>query len=166
MTPVPPVQPIALDPELAAFLQEGVSIHAASRDANHVGNLSRGVGVRLSADRTRLTVFLLASHSGAMLADYRANGQIAVVITLPSTHQTIQLKGSDTAVEPVQESDHLLIARTREGFAKELGKLGWEASMPETLVAGAPADVVAVGFTITAAFVQTPGPTAGTPLAR
>lgn len=124
------------------------------------------MGCRLSADRTRLTVFLLASHSGAMLADYRANGQIAVVITLPSTHRTIQLKGTDAGVEPLQEGDHALIARNRRGFVKELGRLGWEAALPETLVAAARGDVVAIGFTITAAFVQTPGPTAGTPLAR
>jgi hypothetical protein len=34
------------------------------------------------------------------------------------------------------------------------------------LLAGAPGDVIAVGFTICAAFIQTPGPAAGTPLAR
>lgn len=166
MTSVPTARPVALDAELAAFLHQGVSIHAASRDASHVGNLSRAVGCRLSPDRTRLTVFLLASHSGAMLADYRANGQIAVVITLPSTHRTIQVKGGDAEVEPLQDGDHILIARNREGFVKELGKLGWEASLPETLLAGGRGDVVAVGFTITAAFTQTPGPTAGAPLAR
>lgn len=158
--------PIALEPDVLDFLDAGVSIHAGSRDAHHVANLSRGVGCRLSADRTRLTVFLLASHSGAMLADFRANGQIAVVITLPSTHRTLQLKGTDAGVEPLQEGDHILVARNREAFVKELVKLGWEASLPESLLSGSRGDVVAVGFTITAAFIQTPGPTAGTPLAR
>jgi hypothetical protein len=162
----PHSRPIALEPDILDFLEQGVSIHAGSRDASHVASLSRGLGCRLSADRTRLTVFLLASHSGAMLADFRANGQVAVVITLPSTHRTIQLKGTDAGAEPLQEGDHLLVARSREAFVKELVKLGWEASLPESLLGGAPGDVVAVGFTITAAFVQTPGPTAGTPLAR
>lgn len=158
--------PIALDPEVLGFLEEGVSMHASSRDAGNIANLSRVLGCRLSEDRTRLTVFLLASHSGAMLADYRANGEIAVVITLPSSHRTIQLKGSDAGVEPLQEGDHILVARNREAFVKELVKLGWEASLPDTLLAGARGDLVAVGFTITAAFVQTPGPTAGMPLPR
>lgn len=158
--------PVALDADVVAFLEEGISIHAASRDANGVANLSRGLGCRLSPERSRLTVFLLASHSGAMLADYRANGQVAVVISLPSTHRTLQLKGIDAAVEPLLDADHILIARNREAFVKELASLGYDTRLPETLLAGARGDVVAVGFTIAAAFVQTPGPTAGTPLAR
>jgi hypothetical protein len=31
---------MALDPELADFLHEGVTVHAASRDAGNVANLS------------------------------------------------------------------------------------------------------------------------------
>jgi hypothetical protein len=101
-----------------------------------------------------------------MLADYRANGEIAVVVTLPSTHRTVQLKGDDAAVEPLQDGDHMLIARYREAFVKELTRLGYEPSLPELLLAGARGDVVAVGFTVCAAFIQTPGPAAGSPLAR
>jgi hypothetical protein len=157
---------IVLDPEVAAFLEGGVSIHAASRDAQHVPNLSRALGCRVSRDRTRVTVFLLASHSGSMLADYRANGGIAVVFSLPSTHRTIQLKGDDAAVEPLQEGDHILIARNREGFVRDLTSVGYPACLPEMLVAGSRGDVVAVGFTVCAAFIQTPGPAAGSPLAR
>jgi hypothetical protein len=158
--------PVALDDELVAFMDGGVSIHAASRDAAHVADLSRALACRVSRDRTRVTVFLLASHSGSMLADYRANGAIAVVITLPSTHRTVQLKGEDAAVAPLEEGDHILIARYREAFAKELVSLGYEASLPGLLLAGARGDVVAVGFTVSAAFIQTPGPAAGLPLAR
>ena len=156
---------IALDPELVAFLQGPVSMHAASRDAANVPNLSRALGCRVSADRTRVTVFLLASHSGQMLADYRANGRIAVVMSLPSTHRTVQLKGEDAMVEPLQDGDHILVARYREAFVKELSGLGYSPSLPELLWAGARGDVVAVAFTVTAAFIQTPGPTAGKPLA-
>jgi len=164
MPPSPPA--IALDPELVAFTGGGVSLHAASRDANHVAPLSRPLGCRFSTDRTRLTVFLLASHSGAMLADYRANGQIAVVITLPSSHRTVQLKGIDAAIEPLQEGDHILIARHREKFVAELASMGYHAALGDKLLAGMRGDVVAVTFTVTAAFIQTPGPSAGTPMAR
>ena len=154
----------ALDAELAAFIQSGLSMHAASRDAGNVGNLSRGLACRVSPDGTRVTVFLLASHSGAMLADFRANGQVAVVFSKPSTHRTVQLKGGDAAIEPLQEGDHVLIAKQHEGFVRELVSLGYLASLPDTLLAGTRGDVVAVGFTVDAAFIQTPGPTAGTAL--
>jgi hypothetical protein len=158
--------PVTLDTELVAFMQGGVSMHAASRDARNVANLSRGLGVRISSDRTRVTVFLLASHSGAMLADFRANGRIALVVTLPSTHRTVQLKGEDAAIEPLQEGDHILIARQREAFVQDLVSMGYPMPLGDLLLAGSRGDVVAVGFTVTAAFIQTPGPSAGAPLPR
>jgi len=159
-------EPVLLDPELAAFIQGGMSMHAASRDAANVASLCRGLGCRVSADRTRVTVFLLASHSGAMLADFRANRRVALVVTQPSTHRTVQLKGEDAELEPLQDDDHHRIARQREGFVRDLVKLGYQGSLGEFLTAGSRGDVVAVGFTVTAAFIQTPGPAAGTPLAR
>ena len=155
---------IALDPELVAFMQGGISMHAASRDAQCVPNLSRPVGLRISADRTRVTVLLLASHSGAMLEDFRANGQIALAITLASTHRSVQLKGSDATLEPLQEGDHAIVARYREAFVQDLGSIGYPAALPEKLLASGRADVVAVGFTVGAVFTQTPGPAAGTRL--
>lgn len=163
---MPAAQPIALDPELVAFTQGGVSMHAASRDASNVAQLSRALGIRISADRTRVTVFLLASHSGQMLADYRANGEIALVITLPSTHRTVQLKGTDAAVVALEDGDHILIAQNRERFLAELAGIGYNPGLPKMLLAGSRGDVVAVAFTVTAAFTQTPGPAAGQPLAR
>ena len=166
MQPMTAPATIALDPELVAFLQGPVSMHAASRDAANLPSLSRVLGSRVSADRTRVTVFLLASHSGQMLADFRANGLVAVVMSLPSTHRTVQLKGRDAALEPLQDGDHILIARYREAFVKELTGLGYSPSLPDLLWAGARGDVVAVTFTVSAAFIQTPGPTAGTPLSR
>jgi len=159
--------PIELDPEVVAFVEgHGVSMHAASRNAKHEANLSRGLGCRVSPDRKRLTVFLLASHSGDMLGDFRANGAIAVVITLPSTHRTVQLKGGDAAVEALRDDDYIRIARNREGFLRELTSIGFPDKFAKLLLAGERGDVVAVGFTITAAFNQTPGPTAGKPLGK
>lgn len=159
--------PSPIDAELAAFIQgNGTSMHAASRDAANVANLARPLACRVSPDRTRVTVLLLASHAGAMLADYRANRRIALVVTLPSTHRTVQLKGDDAAIEPLQDGDHALIERHREGFVRELTGMGYDGSLPQILLSGGRGDVVAVGFTVGAVFNQTPGPAAGTPLAR
>lgn len=158
--------PVTLDPELAAFLESGLSMHAASRNAVHVASLSRGLACRVSPDRTRLTVFLLASHSARMLADFRENGEIAVVLTLPSSHRTVQLKGRDAKVEPLQDGDARRIGLQHEGFVRDLVALGYDASLPDTLLANTTGDIVAVGFTIAAAFNQTPGPGAGNPMPR
>ena len=153
-----------LDAELAAFLESGVSIHAASRDCGCNPNLSRAIGCRVAPDRRRVTLFLLASQSGAILADFRANGAIAAVFSLPTTHRTVQLKGTDAALADVEEADLARIARYREAWIEQLSAIGFERALPRALLTGARGDIVAVSFTVGAAFVQTPGPAAGTPL--
>jgi len=155
---------IALDAELAAFIQGPVSVHVASRDVRNVPNLARAQGCRLTPDGKRVTLFLQASHGATMLADFRDNGAIAVVFSRPTTHRTVQLKGRDAALEPLQDDDALRIARYREAFGAEIAALGHDVAVARTLLAGPRSDFVAVSFTVTAAFVQTPGPGAGEPL--
>jgi hypothetical protein len=142
-------------------MRGGVSMHVASRDAACMPTLSRPLGVRISNEHSRVTVILLASHSEAMLADFQANGEIALVVTLPSSHRTIQLKGNDARAEPLAQGDPEIVERTRAAFTRELVAMGWDRSLPETLLAGARADMVAVSFTVRAMFTQTPGPNAG-----
>ena len=64
------------------------------------------------------------------------------------------------------EGDHHRVARQHELFVKELTSLGYMPALPDLLDRGERGDIVAVGFTVTAAFIQTPGPSAGQPLAR
>jgi hypothetical protein len=157
---------IALDAALAAFVQGGVSLHAASRNAGNVPNLARALGCRVTPDGHRVTVFLQASHCATMLADFRDNGAIALVASQPSTHRTVQLKGRDATLEPLRDDDAVRIARYREAFEGELTSMGYAPQLPRAILAGPRSDFVAVAFTIAAAFEQTPGPGAGTALAR
>lgn len=155
-----------IDEELAGFLQSGLGVHAASRDAAGVPCLMRGIGCRVSPDRRRVTIFLLASQCGRLLADFAANGAIAFVASLPSTHRTVQLKGTDARAGAPLPDDEALVARQRAAFADQLVRAGYAPEVARTLVGGDWDDVVAVTFTPTAAFAQTPGPGAGNPLAR
>ena len=154
-----------IDEELAAFLQSGVSVHAASRDAANVPCLVRGVGCRVSADRRQLTIFLLAAQCGQMLRDFADNGAIAFFASQPSTHRTVQLKGADAKVGVPQPGDERHVESQREAFLRDLVGVGYEAGLPRTLLAGDWADAVSVTFTPTAVFAQTPGPNAGTLIA-
>ncbi len=154
-----------IDGELAAFLQSGVSVHAASRDAANVPCLVRGVGCRVSGDRRQLTIFLLAAQCGRLLRDLADNGAIAFVASQPSTHRTVQLKGSDAKVGVPQPGDERLAEGQREAFLRDLVGIGYDESLPRTLLGGDWADAVAVTFTPTAVFAQTPGPNAGTLIA-
>jgi hypothetical protein len=153
-----------VDEELAAFLQSGQSLHVASRGESLAPSLDRALGCRVSDDRRRVTVFILASHGARMVEDFGRNGAIAFVASQPSTHRTVQLKGVDATVGPAGPGDAALLARQADGFARDLVTLGYDESLPRLLVEGDLGDVVAVSFTPVQAFVQTPGPGAGAPL--
>lgn len=153
-----------LDEELAAFVQGGVSIIAASRDLGNAPTLARVVGCLVSADRRRVTVLLPATQSRRLLQAVRASRTIAAVFSQPTTHRTLQLKGTDATGVPV-EGVHLDCLDSYPGrFAPELQALEYTELFARTLVAAARDDVTAVAFTPTQAFTQTPGPLAGEPL--
>ena len=153
-----------LDDEGAAFVQGGVSIVAASRDAALVPSIGRAAGCVVAADRRRVTVFVAASQAPELVADLRACGRIAVVFSRPSTHRTLQLKGDDAVVRPPAAGEAAIPGRYAGAFAEDIGRLGHTAAQARTLVACVDGDLVAIDFTPNAAFEQTPGPNAGTPL--
>jgi hypothetical protein len=153
-----------IDEELAAFLQGGVSMHAASCAPGRAPGLARPLGCRVSADRRTVTVFLLASQAAPLLEDFRGNGRIAVVFSRPRSHRTVQLKGRDARVGPTAPEDARIVGQYRQAFVEELSFLNYDPSLPRTLLSGAQDDLVAVSFTPSEAFVQTPGPGAGAAL--
>ena len=154
-----------LDPVHAELTERRVSLHVASRDAAHRPHLMRAMGLRWSADRRQLTLFLHAGASRAVLDDLRANGLIAVVFSEPSSNRTVQLKGRDARIDALEPGDPAIVARYVERFAQEIGELGFGGDVVSALFAHRIADLVAVRFTPDAAFEQTPGPKAGEPLA-
>jgi hypothetical protein len=154
----------SLSAENAAFIQQGVSVIIGGRDRDNAPTLVRGIGCRVDADRSRVTVFLPASQCPELLADVRENGRIAVVFCQPSTHRTIQLKGADATVVPLEPGDPERIAAQAAALGADITGVGYRQEFVRTLLAYAPEDVVAVAFTPAAAFRQTPGPDAGEPI--
>jgi hypothetical protein len=155
---------LLLDDSLASFVQGPVSIVAASRDENCVPSVARTLGCAVSADRRTVTVLLSESQSAELLRDLRRGAPIAVVFSLPSTHQTIQLKGPAAEVEPAGPGDLALKDRYLAAFAAELARLGHATAFSRAHLARGPRDLVAARFTPTSAFRQTPGPGAGAAL--
>ena len=156
-----------LDAEHAAFvLRPGISITAASRTAANLPQLGRAVGCRVAPDRGHVTVLVPADQNAALVAALRESRAVAVVFSEPSTHRTIQLKGSDAVVEALVVGDAECVARWSDGFVAGLAALGYNGPMVRTFLWCDPAGLVAVRFTPQAAFEQTPGPQAGMPLTR
>ena len=157
--------PPFLDAANAAFVQGGVSIVAASRDAGRVPSIGRAIGCRVSRDRLRATLLIAGSQAPELLADLRACGRIAVVFSQPSTHRSLQLKADDAVVRAPAGDEPALCARYVQAFCADIALLGHTEAQARALCGYVDGDLVAIDFTPNAAFEQTPGPRAGTPLA-
>lgn len=144
----------------AAFVQRHTSMNVAGCDAHKRPALARGLGIRVSPDRRTLTVFLSETHSSQLLRCLRDNGAIAVAVTRPTTHETLQFKGRVREILPLSDEDRAEMAAYQESFAAELEPLGYRGDFVRQLLAGSEHGV-AVVFEPTAMFDQTPGPKAG-----
>lgn len=151
-----------LTDELATFIQGAVSILAASRDRRHVPSVSRAIALRVSPDRARVTLLLATEQCRQLLADIQATRAVAVVCTQPSTHRTLQLKGSDAHVTPLADGDYDLAAQHNAAFAEEIVPLGYARDLALTVHDVTGQTLSAVTFGVDALFEQTPGPRAGT----
>lgn len=156
--------PPLLDAAHAAFIQGGVSIIAASHRAPCTPVIARAAACRVSPDRRKVTLLIAVSQAESLLEGVRSTRTIAVVFSQPSTHRTIQLKGVDAQQAPLQEGDHELINGNVLAFSEDCAPLGYREEQMRALLWSEPGDFVAVSFTISAAFSQTPGPRAGEPL--
>lgn len=158
--------PAALDADVAAFLRGRRSIIVGSADAAHRPTLMRAVGARISADSREVTVLLARSQATELLADVKTCGRVAVVFSEPTTHRTLQLKGTDARVEEATPEDLAVIGPYAENLAAELGLIGFEAPLVRAIIAADPGDVAALRFTPAEIYDQTPGPHAGAAVAR
>jgi len=145
-------------------VQSGVSVVAASRDEGLVPSIARVSGCRVSTDRRALTVFIPASQAAELVDDVSTSGRIAVVFSQPSTHRTLQVKADDARVRALRPDEAPIIARYVEAFAREIASLGHTEAQAHALFECRLEDLVAIDFVPNAAFEQTPGPKAGTPL--
>ena len=150
-------------PELATFLESGVSVLVGTRDARLVSECQRALGMSVDPDRRHLTVFVPCAVGERIVADARANGRIAVCCARVADHQSIQLKGEAVEIREATEAERAGIDRYREAFADVLAEIG----MPRALTLRmAHKPCWAIRVRVDTSFVQTPGPGAGRPLAR
>jgi hypothetical protein len=154
-----------LDGGVQEFLQHRVMVSISSRSVDGVPSLVRCVGFRLQQMSHRLVVFVRTSYSEQVLEDVRATGLVAVVFSEPSTHRTLQVKGTDGVVGPLEDGEWPAVAAHVEAAVAELRPLGYAEPWVRTVFEVTQAQVQAVRFTPSSAFGQTPGPRAGAPLA-
>ncbi len=158
---------LILDERIAGFIVgPDISMALASRDAQHVPSLFKASGCRVNAERTRVTVFVDQHFGASLVRDLRAGGPVAAVFSVPATHRTLQLKGERAEVGSVTPADREYVRAHVDAIVAHIAALGYAEAALRCYFHYAPEQLVAVSFTPTAAFEQTPGPGAGNRLAR
>jgi hypothetical protein len=156
-----------LDAVHAEFIaRPHASLAVASRDANNVPSLFKVAACRVSPDRKRVTLYVDQQLAATVLRDLRAGHPIAAIFTEPSTHRSIQLKGERADIGPATPADREYARERIESVVAHLGALKYPEAGVRCYFHFAPERLVAVSFTPTAAFEQTPGPSAGARLSR
>lgn len=154
-----------LDHEIANFIRGGVSISLAACGGDRRPSINRALGCKLLAGGRQVAVFLNRSQAAELLANIGASGRVANVFSLPSTNRTLQLKGDDAVVADFDAGDLPIIVGHIADFVAEVVPLGVPENVVRAIFAYDPADLVAIVYTPSAVFSQTPGPKAGEPLA-
>jgi hypothetical protein len=147
----------SISPELAEFLESGISVLVASRDARMLPEVARAFGAHVEAGGRELTVFVPVATAERTLANARENGRLAVCFSAID-HRSYQVKGRMKGVRDADEKDRRSIERYRAALAQIYGTVG----MPPRLtyrISHWPAH--AVRMQVETIFLQTPGPGAG-----
>lgn len=149
-----------LTPAHAAFLPHRTSMNVAVCDGQNRPSLARGLGIRVSGDRRLVSVFLSQTHATQVLRCLGEGSAIALAVTRPTTHETLQLKGKVVQIAPMSADDLSALASYQDSVVEEIVSLGYQTEFVRSLLSGSE-DCLAVVFQPTELFNQTPGPRAG-----
>ena len=151
-----------LSPKLADFIGDPrMTIDACSRNIQLLPSIARGLACKADVAGNQITLWISASHSLEFIADLRQGHAIAIVICLPSTHQTIQIKGERAELGPPTQAELAYIEHKVPLLTAELGSMGFGPEYCARMLAYRTDDVLQVRFTPLSVFEQSPGSNAG-----
>lgn len=152
---------VQLDTATAEFIAGTTAIAVATRDAQFLPNVGKGLGCAVGAGRRAVTVFVDREMSAQVAADLAAGSPIAVVFSYPATHQTLQIKGARASVAPATAAQRVRARTQLDAIVEHLAALGYDEPSLRMFFGFSPEALLAVTFAPTAVFAQTPGPRAG-----
>jgi hypothetical protein len=147
-----------IHPDVAKMLESGVSLVVGTVDGGGLPDAPRawGAWVLHGPERVR---FLLPDLAARTIANLAGGGLVAVTASHVVTHRSVQLKGAAAIVEPATRDDLDLGSRYKQEFFDVVSET--DAIDRPLMERMAPTGFVAVEFTVSDVFDQTPGPTAG-----
>lgn len=158
---MPDAVPTLIDTELAAFMEGGISLNLASCSRALAPSVARAIGCRVTESGRTVRLLVSQRQAAKVLEHVAETGRVAVVISEPSTHRTVQLKADGARIEPAGTDDLAAVHRYLDSFPAELAQLSYRPEMIRAFLMCEDEDVRVVVFSPCAAFSQTPGSGAG-----
>jgi hypothetical protein len=150
-----------IPPALAAFLQEGLGIHIATRNGALEPKGARALAISIDPDGTHLTVYVAANAARRLMPDLLANGQAAVGFARPIDERACQVKGVFVGGRDASADEEGFVRGQWEAFLRTLNLVGIPR---EPIAHWSVWPATAIRLKVTAIFDQTPGPGAGEPI--
>ncbi len=152
-----------LTAELAAFCQSGISIVLGSRSAD--GRAAAGRALACSVEPGGMVrLFLRRPPNRPFLEAIKQGGGIAATFTRPETHRSIQLKASRARIAAFSSEDKTTVEAQCANFRRELVSVDYTEQFAAGYCAWRDEELATLEFLSEQAFVQTPGPGAGSTL--
>ena len=139
-------------------LDPGTSVLVASVDAKGLATCCRGVAVKSDDGFRTVTVYVPVATSRDVIANVAVTRRMAVSVTQPLDHQSVQLKGTTTSVRLAAEPEKQFVEQRLMKFADTLAEVGLPKRITRS-IAHWPA--FAIDLAVEQVFEQTPGPKAG-----
>jgi hypothetical protein len=144
------------------FLAVARSVSAGSCNALGQPYATRCAALRVQPDRQHVALFIGEVISQTLLRNVTETSRLAVQVSHPSDHRTVQLKGKSVRVGQAPDSDRAFVERWVQELAQVVDQLG----MPyERVVRMAHWPATLIELRVEEIYLQTPGPGAGAPLA-
>jgi len=151
-----------IDPQLAAFLEQGVGIHIGTRNDQLHPNGARAVAAKVDGGGTHLVVYVAEIAAARLRVDLESNGQAAIVFGRPEDERSCQVKGVFVDIRPAADSERPLMQKQWDGFLGQLEMIGIPRVSASNWITW---PAVAIRLKVTTIFEQTPGPQAGAQIA-
>jgi len=146
---------------IQAALGTGTSIFVGTIDANMSPLCCRAIALRADERLETATVYVPIATSRDTLCNLATTRRLAVVVTKPVEHITVQLKGTSRTARLARDDEEAFVRSRLDWLADVLDGIGVPRRVTRSF-AHWPA--FAIEMDVEQIFEQTPGPRAGTRL--
>src|SRR5688572_27843014 len=114
-----------IDEPLASFVEEGIFIALATRNAGLEPNGARVVAARVEAGGTHLVLFLTTVAARGVLPDLESTGQAAVCFARPPDERACQIKGEFAGARDAGEDERAMVQEQWDRWLDRLTTIGF-----------------------------------------